>query len=101
MFIRIVRGKLKPKTWDEFERAYKDVVTKVGKVPGLRGRWLARDVEDPAAGYSISIWENEAAMRAYVEGDVLKKTVQPKLEPFFAGEYTATHCELRHSDEFK
>ena len=33
-------GKLKPKTWDEFERAYKDVVTKVGK-PGLRGRWLA------------------------------------------------------------
>ena len=26
-------------------------------------------------------------MRAYVEGDAPKKTVQPKLQPFFAGEY--------------
>jgi heme-degrading monooxygenase HmoA len=101
MLVRIVHGKLKPGTWDSFERAYKDVMSKVGKVPGLRGRWLAHEVDDPTAGYSISLWENEAAMRAYEEGDVLKKTVQPKLEPFFSGQYTATHCEMRYAEEFE
>jgi hypothetical protein len=41
MMLRIIHGKLKPETWDSFERAYKDVMEKAGKIPGLRGRWLA------------------------------------------------------------
>jgi hypothetical protein len=39
MMLRIVHGKLKPETWDSFERAYRDVMAKAGKIPGLRGRW--------------------------------------------------------------
>src|SRR5262245_8293579 len=46
MIMRITWGKLYPNTWDEFERAYKE--TLAGKeAKGLRGRWLARDVNDP------------------------------------------------------
>jgi hypothetical protein len=41
MMLRIIHGKLKPGTWDAYERAYKDVTTKAGKIPGLKGRWLA------------------------------------------------------------
>jgi hypothetical protein len=41
MMLRIIHGKLKPGTWDSYERAYKDVMVKAGKIPGLRGRWLA------------------------------------------------------------
>lgn len=40
MMLRIIHGKLKPGTWDSYERAYKDVMAKAGKIPGLRGRWL-------------------------------------------------------------
>jgi heme-degrading monooxygenase HmoA len=60
MMLRIIQGKLKPGTWDSYERAYKDVMKKAGKIPGLRGRWLARTADDPDAGYTISLWESEA-----------------------------------------
>jgi hypothetical protein len=34
MMLRIIHGKLKPGTWDSYERAYKDVMAKAGKIPG-------------------------------------------------------------------
>lgn len=46
MMLRIIHGKLKPGTWDSYERAYKDVMAKAGKIPGLRGRWLAPASDD-------------------------------------------------------
>jgi heme-degrading monooxygenase HmoA len=100
MLLRIIHGKLKPGTWDSYESAYKNVMAKVGKVPGLRGRWLARAIDDPNAGYSISLWQDEAALRTYESGDVMKKTVLPQLEPFFSGEYTTVRCEMRFTEQF-
>ena len=58
MMLRIIHGKLKPGTWDSYESAYKDVIAKAGKIPGLRGRWLAHAVDDPDAGYTIRLWES-------------------------------------------
>jgi heme-degrading monooxygenase HmoA len=100
MLLRIIHGKLRPGTWESYERAYKEVMTMVGKVPGLRGRWLARAIDDPNAGYSISLWADEAALRAYESSDLMKKTVLSKLEPFFSGEYTTVRCEMRFSEAF-
>jgi hypothetical protein len=45
MMLRIIHGKLKPGTWDSYERAYKDVMAKAGKIPGLKG---TRGIPDPA-----------------------------------------------------
>jgi hypothetical protein len=97
MMLRIIHGKLKPETWDSFERAYKDVMAKAGKIPGLRGRHA---VDDPDAGYTISLWENEAAMRSYESGEILQDTILPRLKPFFSGDYTTTRCEVRFAEEF-
>jgi heme-degrading monooxygenase HmoA len=100
MMLRIIHGKLKPGTWDSYERAYKDVMKKAGKIPGLRGRWLAHAVDDLDAGYTISLWENDAAMRSYESGEILQKTILPRLKPFFSGEYNTTRCEVRFAEEF-
>jgi heme-degrading monooxygenase HmoA len=100
MMLRIIHGKLKPGTWDSYERAYKDVMAKAGKIPGLRGRWLAHAVDDPDAGYTMSLWENEAAMRSYENGEILQTTILPRLKPFFSGDYTTTRCEVRFAEEF-
>jgi heme-degrading monooxygenase HmoA len=89
MMLRIIHGKLKPGTWDSYERAYKDVMAKAGKIPGLRGRWLAHAVDDPDAGYTMSLWENEAAMRSYENGEILQTTISAA-ETFFLG-------RLRHN----
>ena len=100
MMLRIIHGKLKPGTWDAYESAYKESMRKAGNIPGLKGRWLAHAVDDPDAGYTMSLWENEAAMRTYENGDTLQKTILPALKPFFSGEYATTRCEVRFAEEF-
>jgi heme-degrading monooxygenase HmoA len=100
MMLRIIHGKLKPGTWDSYESAYKDVMKKAGKIPGLRGRWLAHATDDPDAGYTMSLWESEAAMKAYENGDMLQKTVLPRLKPSFSGDYATTRCDVRFAEEF-
>ncbi len=50
--------------------------------------------------YTISLWENDAAMRAYENGEVLQNTVLPRLKSFFSGDYTTTRCEVRFAEEF-
>ena len=101
MRVRIIYGRLRPGTWDEYEQAYKEVMSEAGQISGLRARWLTRDVDDPDAGYSISLWEDEAAMRAYESSDLLKSTILPKLTTYFSGEYTTTHCEMRFCERFE
>jgi hypothetical protein len=48
----------------------------------------------------MSLWENEAAMRAYENSEVLQSTILPQLKPFFSGEYTTTRCDVRVAEEF-
>ena len=84
MMLRIIHGKLKPGTWESYERAYKEVTAKAGKIPGLKGRWLAHAVDDPDAGYTMSLWADEAAMRAYESSEALQQTILPHLKPFFS-----------------
>ena len=100
MQVRIIYGKLRQGTWDAYEQAYKKIMTASGQLPGLRARWLVRDVDDPDAGYSISLWDDEAAMRSYEQSTVLKDKILPQLTPFFSGEYKTTHCEMRLQEEF-
>ena len=44
MIMRITWGKLRAGTWQDYEQTYR--ATMAGKaIPGLRGRWLAQDVQ--------------------------------------------------------
>jgi hypothetical protein len=70
-----------------------------GKIRGLSRRWLAHAVDDPDAG-PISLWENDTAMRSYESGEILQKTILPRLKPFFSGEYSTTRCEVEFAEEF-
>lgn len=62
--VRIIWGRLKPGTWDEFERLYKGVPGATA-IPGLERRILVRSTEDPDEGISITFWEGEAALAQY------------------------------------
>lgn len=95
MFTRIVWGKILPGKWDEYETAYKAAIKARGAVDGLVVQWLARDQKDLDAGYSVSVWETQDAMNAYV-GSAQHKAMTNPLKPFFVNQYTATHCDVRH-----
>jgi heme-degrading monooxygenase HmoA len=101
MYMRIIWGKVRPGQWTQYEEAYKNVL-RPGKehIRGLKGRWLARDLSDPDAGYSVSLWESTAAMDRYEASDFFRKKVIPALQPFFVDDFTTAHCEVRVKEEF-
>jgi heme-degrading monooxygenase HmoA len=98
MLLRIIRGKLKPGTWDAFEQAYKTAIASAGHVEGLRGRWLVQDLEDPDSGSTISLWRTEDALRAYENSDLLKEVITAKLSPFFSGQYETRRSRVRFAE---
>ena len=83
MIMRITWGKLRAGCWQEYEQAYRATVADTA-VPGLRGRWLAQDVQDPDGGFAVSVWDSLEAMQAYEQSAVFRQEIQPTL-PFFVG----------------
>ena len=95
MIMRITWGKLRAGSWQAYEQAYRATVAdKV--VPGLRGRWLAQDVQDPDGSFAVSVWDSCEAMHAYEQSAVFRQEMHPTLQPFFVGEYTTHRCEVRY-----
>jgi heme-degrading monooxygenase HmoA len=101
MIMRITWGKLHPGTWSAYEQAYNaTVVAKSTNIKGLRGRWLAQDVQDPDAGYAVSLWDSLEDMRAYEQSDFFKREIIAPLQPFFIGDFKTNYCEVKRSQEF-
>ncbi len=98
MFLRVISGRLKAGTWVEFERAYLGAMSDAGSIEGLCGRWLTRDLDDPDAGVTISLWVSIEAMRKYEASDVLKNKIQPRLTPFFTGDYRTSRSAVRFAE---
>lgn len=96
--MRVSRGKVRPGTWEEFEASYHRAIEQAGASPGLLLRSLSRSAVDPDEGFSMSIWTDEAAVRAY-EGSELAKTVNPLLKEYFTGDYRCDHSEIRHWEQ--
>jgi len=95
MFMRITWGKLKPGAWNDYEAAYRKVMPQTLEVPGIRGRWLIRDLDEPDAGYSVAMFDSERDMRAFTENAEVRAAIKKALDPFHTGEYTTKHCEVK------
>ena len=96
MYMRIVWGRIAPGQWDAFEAAYKKAVSLRGEVKGLRNQWLTRDQDDTDAGYSVTLWDSEADMRAFWDSKK-REEAMALLRPYFLNQFTVTHCEVRYS----
>ena len=94
MYMRIIWGRIAAGQWDGFETAYKKATLLRGDVKGLKNQWLARDQADPDAGYSITLWESEADMRAFWDSKK-REEAMALLRPFFLNQFTVTQCEVR------
>jgi heme-degrading monooxygenase HmoA len=94
MYMRIVWGKIIPGKWDEFEAAFNKGLEAGSTPSGLVKRWLSRDTADHEAGYSITMWNTEAEMKAFWDSKD-HKVLMDLIKPFFANQYTVTDCEVR------
>jgi heme-degrading monooxygenase HmoA len=98
MIMRITWGKLRPGSWNDFEKTYHaTVAAKGGHIKGLRGRWLLQDTADKDTGFSVSLWEGAAEMQAYEQSDLYRQELAPALQPFFVGDYKTYRCEVKYT----
>jgi len=101
MFMRIVWGRVRAGQWDQYEEAYKKALRPGSQnIKGLRGRWLVRDIDNPDAGFSVSLWDSMEAIKRYENSEFFRSKVLPALRPFFVDDFTATHGEVRVKEEF-
>ena len=93
MIVRIGRGHIRPGTWNDFERAYTNLV-EGERPPGLRARWLGRDVDDEHGGFTVAIWDSAEAASAWFETEAFAHA-QAEMRPYFLGDYQVHTCEIR------
>jgi heme-degrading monooxygenase HmoA len=74
----------------------REAISLRGDVKGLKNQWFARDRADPDAGYSISLWDNEADMKAFWDSKK-REEAMALLRPYFLNQFTVTQCEVRFS----
>jgi heme-degrading monooxygenase HmoA len=98
MILRIGRGRIKPGSWDEFEKVYERLLVEGEQPEGIRARWLVRDTSDDSSGFTIGIWEDAATAAAWVASDTFAD-VQEQMGPFFDGDYESYTCEVRLHEE--
>jgi heme-degrading monooxygenase HmoA len=97
MFIRMVWGKLRPGSWEEYERHYHERLATGASIKGLKERQLLRSTEDPDEGVSVSIWETLEDMRHY-ETSQFRQNVAREVEHLYRGEYWVKHFEISSTD---
>jgi heme-degrading monooxygenase HmoA len=97
MIMRMTWGKLRPGSWNEFEKTYNATVAAKGsQIKGLRARWLLQDTNDKDTGFAVSLWESAAEMQAYEQSDLYRQEFAPALQPFFVGDYKTYRCEVKY-----
>lgn len=95
MHARITWGRVTPGSWEAFEKDYRELLLASERPTGLRGRLLVRDIDDTDSGGTVSLWDDDVAMRSYEEGE-LRSRVLPSLERHFEGSFHTHRCEVRH-----
>lgn len=65
MLTRLVRMRFQPDRVDAFLALYAVMRPKIVSQPGCRSVQLVREIDDPAAFATWSVWESAAALEAY------------------------------------
>lgn len=96
MLVRIWWGKIYPGSWPSIEEAY----TKLNEipVPGMLGRLVTQDVNDPESMYAITLWDSAASVRAWETSSAFKDVFLAAVGRFAAGSASISLCEVKSFD---
>jgi heme-degrading monooxygenase HmoA len=101
MFARVAWGKVKPGTWEEYERLYRDdILPSTRDVKGLVFRELLQGADDPNEGISLTLWETRQDLDAYEQGDLYQGVVD-RARAFYVGDYWVKHFDVRLGEQLK
>ena len=99
MFMRISWGRIKAGQWEEYERRFDKLAAEQTALGGPRRRWLVRDLDEPDAGFAISVFDTEQELRAWANNATARQRTQTELSDLYIGEYRVRNCEVRRTNE--
>ncbi|MDB5597677.1 MAG: hypothetical protein JWM36_4638 [Hyphomicrobiales bacterium] len=95
MFMRITWGRIRPGQWEEYERRFERLASAQAKEGGPKRRWLVRDLDDPDAGFAISVFETENEMRSWSSDPAARERTKTEMADLYIGDYRSRQCEVR------
>ena len=94
MYLRIAWGKLRPGTWEEYERHYcEKIVPSDQEFDGLLDRQLLQCAQNPDEGISFSVWDNLEDLDAY-ESSETHQAFAKEVEHLYQGDYWVKTIEF-------
>lgn len=99
MHVRLSWGKVRAGTWPEYEKAYQACLGD-RPIDGLIVRYLIQSTDDPDEGWSLSVWDDADSADAYENSPRFADVTSP-LRPYWIGEFTTRHGDVRYRDEFR
>jgi heme-degrading monooxygenase HmoA len=108
MIARTWRGSVRRSDADAYAKYIEETgFAEYGRTPGNRGAWmLRRDEGDRSEFITLSLWESEAAIRAFAGDDIEAAVLYPEDERYLIdGASSVTHHQVvgevsPSSDEF-
>jgi heme-degrading monooxygenase HmoA len=99
MIARTWSGTVRLADAEEYARYIRDTgFTEYGETPGNRGAWLLRRDEGETTEFiTLSLWESEAAIRAFAGDDIEAAVLYPEDERYLVGESTIAHYAVVES----
>jgi heme-degrading monooxygenase HmoA len=96
MIARTWRGTVRTADADEYADYIRATgFAEYGETPGNLGAWLLRRDEGEQTEFiTLSMWENEDAIRAFAGDDIEAAVLYPEDERYLTGESTVTHYEV-------
>ena len=101
MYARVAWGKVKPGTWGDYERLYREEILPASRdVKGLHFRELLQGSDDPNEGISLTLWESKEDLEAYEQSELYQRFVD-RARGFYVGEYWVKHFDVRLGQQLK
>jgi heme-degrading monooxygenase HmoA len=96
MIARTWRGTVRRADADEYADYIRDTgFAEYGTTPGNQGAWmLRRDKGEQTEFITLSLWESEAAIRAFAGDDIEAAVLYPEDERFLIGDSIVEHYEV-------
>ena len=95
MLARVAWGKVKPGSWDAYERVYREEILPTSRnVKGLRFRELLQSSDDPNEGISLTLWESREDLDAYEQSSLYQRLTD-RARAFYVGEFWVKHFDVR------
>jgi len=97
MYMRIGWGRVKPGHWDAYQEEY-EKLHQDRRIPGRIASYLVQDVAHADSGFVVTLWRDEADIRAYDNSDG-RKDMMAALARHFTGQYSVQLCRVVHEEE--